>query len=318
MDIAVVVPCLNEENAISKVVKDFSTQFPDATVYVYDNGSTDRTIEVAIEAGACVGVEPQKGKGNVVRRMFADIDADIYILVDGDDTYDPTAAPEMVEKLLNENLDMVVGIRDHRDDDQAYRSGHQMGNSLFNKSLGLVFEKKFSDIFSGYRVFSRRFVKTFPCLSRGFEIEMEMSIHAISSRLPVAEVYTHYSRRAEGTASKLNTYRDGMRIFYTMMQLFRHMHPLRFYAAIALFFFCVSLGLGLPILVEFANTGLVPRLPTAVLSASIAIIATLFFIVGILLDTVSKGHSEIRRLEYLNFPSPKTCKDSKLIADLDR
>lgn len=315
MNIAVVIPCLNEENAIAKVVKDFATQFPDATVYVYDNGSTDKTAEVARAAGACVGIEPQKGKGNVVRRMFADIDADVYVLTDGDDTYDATAAPAMVDKLLTENLDMVVGIRDHRNDDQAYRSGHQMGNSLFNKSLALVFEEKFIDIFSGYRVFSKRFVKTFPCLSQGFEVEMEMSIHAITSRLPVGEVHTPYFRRAEGTESKLNTYSDGLRIFYTMMQLFRHMHPFRFYAGVALFFLLISLLLGLPVLFEYLDTGLVPRLPTAVLAASISIIATLFFIVGILLDTVSNGHREMRRLEYLNFPSPKMSRKNSLTAD---
>ncbi len=307
MKTAVLIPCLNEEEAITSVVKDFAAQLPGADIYVYDNGSTDRTIEVAKAAGAIVSSEYRKGKGNVVSRMFADVDADIYVLVDGDDTYDATAAPAMVDKLLVENLDMVVGIRDHEEDDLAYRSGHQTGNAVFNKFLGIIFERTFTDIFSGYRVFSKRFVKTFPCLSRGFEIEMEMSIHSITARLPVAEMVTTYSKRPEGSHSKLNTYRDGLRILLTMIHLFRHIFPLKFYAGIAGVLAFLSLCLGLPVIVEFAQTGLVPKLPTAVLAASIGIISCLSFAIGIILNSVSRGHMEMRRLEYLNFSSPLAC-----------
>ncbi|WP_432738797.1 glycosyltransferase family 2 protein [Maridesulfovibrio sp. FT414] len=307
MKIAVLIPCLNEEEAIPKVVSDFAAQLPGADIYVYDNGSTDRTIEVARAAGAFVSSEPRRGKGNVVRRMFADVEADIYVLVDGDDTYDASAAPAMIGKLRDENLDMVVGIRDHENDDRAYRAGHQAGNAVFNKFLGVVFEKTFTDIFSGYRTFSRRFVKTFPCLSRGFEIEMEMSIHSISARLPVAEMVTTYSKRPEGSHSKLNTYRDGMRILLTMIHLFRHISPFKFYSGIAAVLAFLSLSLGLPVVVEWLQTGLVPKLPTALLAASVGIISCISFAIGIILNSVSRGHMEMRRLEYLHFSSPGVC-----------
>ncbi|SMF33815.1 glycosyltransferase family 2 protein [Desulfovibrio gilichinskyi] len=304
MKTAVLIPCLNEEEAITSVVRDFTEQLPGCVIYVYDNGSTDRTVEVARAAGAFVATEKRRGKGNVVSRMFADIDADIYVLVDGDDTYDAAAAPAMVERLLSNNLDMVVGVRDHKDEDEAYRSGHQAGNAVFNKFLGVIFEKTFTDIFSGYRVFSKRFVKSFPCLSRGFEIEMEMSIHSITARLPVEEMVTTYGKRPEGSHSKLNTYKDGMRIFWTMLQLFKHIFPLKFYAGIGGVLALISLALGLPIVGEWVITGLVLKLPTAVLAASIGIIACLSIAIGIILDCVSKGHMEMRRLEYLNFTSP--------------
>ncbi|SDK52128.1 Glycosyltransferase involved in cell wall bisynthesis [Maridesulfovibrio ferrireducens] len=304
MKTAVLIPCLNEEEAITKVVQDFVEQLPGCVVYVYDNGSTDRTIEVAKAAGAVVASEKRRGKGNVVSRMFADVDADIYVLVDGDDTYEATAAPAMVERLLSNNLDMVVGIRDHKDEDEAYRSGHQTGNAIFNKFLGMIFEKTFTDIFSGYRVFSRRFVKSFPCLSRGFEIEMEMSIHSITARLPVEEMATTYGKRPEGSHSKLNTYRDGMRIFLTMLRLFKHIFPFKFYAGIGAVLAFVSLSLGIPLVGEWLLTGLVPKLPTAVLAASVGVIACLSVAIGIILDCVSRGHMEMRRLEYLNFTSP--------------
>ncbi len=310
MKTAVLIPCLNEEEAITSVVRDFAKQLPGCEIYVYDNGSTDNTIAVAKAAGAMVASENRRGKGNVVSRMFADIDADVYVLVDGDDTYDATAAPAMVDRLLSNNLDMVVGIRDHKDEDEAYRSGHQAGNAVFNKFLGMIFEKTFTDIFSGYRVFSRRFVKSFPCLSRGFEIEMEMSIHSITARLPVEEMVTTYGKRPEGSHSKLNTYRDGLRIFLTMLRLFRHIFPLKFYAGIGGAFALLSLILGLPIVGEWMMTGLVPKLPTAVLAASVGIIACLSVAIGIILDCVSRGHMEMRRLEYLNFTSPAViCRD---------
>ncbi|WP_035074755.1 glycosyltransferase family 2 protein [Maridesulfovibrio zosterae] len=315
MKIAVLIPCLNEEEAITSVVNDFSKQLPSAEIYVYDNGSTDRTIDVARSAGAIVSTESRKGKGNVVSRMFADIDADIYVLVDGDDTYDATVAPAMVDKLLDENLDMVVGIRDHKDEDEAYRSGHQAGNALFNKFLGVVFEKTFTDIFSGYRIFSKRFVKTFPCLSRGFEIEMEMSIHSIAARLPVAEMVTTYGKRPEGSHSKLNTYRDGFRILMTMINLLRHISPFKFYAGIAALLALISFGLGLPVIADWLQTGLVPKLPTAVLAASIGIISCLFFAIGIILNSVSRGYTEMRRLEYLNFASAAVCCSDKCEKD---
>lgn len=307
MKTAVLIPCLNEEGAISRVVSDFSRRLPGAEIYVYDNGSSDRTVEVAKAAGAIVSTEPRRGKGNVVRRMFADIEADVYVLVDGDDTYDSSAAPGMVEKLLTENLDMVVGIRDHENDDEAYRAGHQAGNAVFNKFLGMVFERTFTDIFSGYRVFSRRFVKTFPCLSQGFEIEMEMSIHSITARLPVAEMVTTYGKRPEGSHSKLNTYRDGLRILLTMVHLFRHISPFKFYAGIAAVLALISLALGIPVVTEWLQTGLVPKLPTAVLSASVGIISCISFAIGIILNSVSRGHMEMRRLEYLHFSSPGMC-----------
>lgn len=307
MKIAVLIPCLNEEEAIPSVVRDFSVQLPGAEIYVYDNGSTDRTVEVARAAGALVAFETRRGKGNVVSRMFADVDADIYVLVDGDDTYDATAAPAMVEKLVSQNLDMVVGIRDHEEEDEAYRAGHQTGNAVFNRFLGLIFEKTFTDIFSGYRVFSKRFVKSFPCLSRGFEIEMEMSIHSITARLPVAEMVTTYGKRPDGSESKLNTYRDGVRILLTMIHLFRHIHPFRFYAGIAGVLMFLSFCLGLPVVYDFIRTGLVPKLPTAVLAASIGIISCISFAIGVILNSVSRGHMEMRRLEYLNFSSPVAC-----------
>lgn len=310
MRTAVLIPCLNEEEAITSVVRDFAAKLPGADIYVYDNGSTDRTVEVAREAGAIVSTETRRGKGNVVSRMFADIDADIYVLVDGDDTYDASAAPGMVQKLLDENLDMVVGIRDHEDDDQAYRAGHQTGNAVFNKFLGMVFEKTFSDIFSGYRVFSRRFVKTFPCLSRGFEIETEMSVHAITARIPAAEVVTTYYKRPEGSHSKLNTYRDGMKIMLTMINLLRHIFPLRFYACIAALFALLSISLGIPVVLQWLQTGLVLKLPTAVLAASVGIISCISLAIGIILNSVSRGHMEMRRTMYLKYSSPSACSRS--------
>ena len=262
--IAVLVPCFNEEAAVATVVADFRKALPQAAIYVYDNNSRDRTVAVAREAGAEVRSETHQGKGHVVRRMFADIDADVYVLVDGDATYDAPSAPSMIEKLLSEHLDMVVGLRVDQSV-AAYRPGHRAGNWMLTSFLGQVFGQAFKDILSGYRVFSRRFVKSFPVLSDGFEIETELSVHALELALPVAEIATPYYARPEGSVSKLNTWRDGFRILGTILKLYRSEKPLRFFTAIGIFLMLVSVGLAIPLVVTYLEDGLVPRLPTAVL-----------------------------------------------------
>src|SRR5689334_23261286 len=299
--IAVLVPCYNEQAAIGKVVADFRSALPDAAIYVYDNNSTDRTVEAAAKAGATVRREQHQGKGRVVRRMFADVDADVYVLVDGDATYDAPSAPRMIEKLLAEHLDRVVGLRADQSV-AAYRPGHRAGNWMLTSFLASVFGEAFKDILSGYRVFSRRFVKSFPVLSDGFEIETELSVHALELALPVAEVSTPYYARPEGSFSKLNTWRDGFRILGTILRLYRSEKPLRFFTAIGIFLALLSIGFAIPIFVTFIETGLVPRLPTAVLSMGLMIVALLSVSSGLVLDTVTRGRREIKLLAYLSQP----------------
>lgn len=301
--IAVLLPCYNEEAAIAQTVAGFRAALPGATVYVYDNNSRDRTVEVAAAAGAVVRTERQQGKGHVVRRMFADIDADVYIMADGDLTYDPTAAPAMVEALLTDQLDMVVGTRQHEVKD-AYRGGHVLGNKLFTGLLAGLFGRSFTDIFSGYRVFSRRFVKSFPVLSSGFEIETEMSVHALELRMPVGEQVTTYFARPEGSASKLSTFRDGWRILSTIVTLYRIERPVLFFGSIGALLVLAALLLSIPLVLTYLDTGLVPRVPTAILVTGMVIIATLCVFAGLILDTVTRGRREIRRLAYLAHPAP--------------
>ncbi len=297
------LPCYNEEAAIAATVAGFKKALPGATVYVYDNNSRDKTREVAAKAGAVVRTERQQGKGSVVRRMFADIDADIYLMADGDLTYDPKAAPAMVDLLLAEQLDMIVGTRKHEEKD-AYRGGHVLGNKLFTGILSGLFGRSFTDIFSGYRVFSRRFVKSFPVLSSGFEIETEISVHALELRMPVGEVETAYAARPEGSESKLSTYRDGWRILKTILVLYRVERPTLFYGAIGAFLVGLAVVLAIPLVVTYLNTGLVPRFPTAILVTGMTVIAVLCFFAGLILDTVTRGRREVRRLAYLSFPAP--------------
>src|SRR3978361_291340 len=269
--IAVLVPCFNEEAAVATVVADFRKSLPSADIYVYDNNSSDRTKAIAVEAGAQVRSERRQGKGHVVRRMFADIDADIYVLVDGDATYDAASAPRMIERLKADHLDMVVGLRIDQAE-AAYRPGHRAGNWMLTRFLSSVFGQEFKDILSGYRVFSRRFVKTFPVLSDGFEIETELSVHALELALPVAEIETPYFARPEGSFSKLNTWRDGFRILGTILKLYRSEKPLRFFTAIGSFLMLVSVGLAIPVILTYLEQGLVPRVPRSVLSMGLRVL----------------------------------------------
>jgi glycosyltransferase involved in cell wall biosynthesis len=301
--IAVLLPCYNEEAAIADTVAGFRAALPDATVYVYDNNSRDRTVEVARAAGAVVRSEQGQGKGHVVRRMFADVDADVYIMADGDLTYDPTSAPAMVDQLLTEQLDMVVGTRQH-EQAEAYRGGHVLGNRVFTGLLAGLFGRSFTDIFSGYRVLSRRFVKSFPVLSSGFEIETEMSVHALELRMPVGEQVTTYFARPEGSASKLSTFRDGWRILRTIATLYRIERPVLFFGGVGLLLVLAALALAVPLVLTYLQTGLVPRLPTAVLVTGMVIIAVLCFFAGLILDTVTRGRREVRRLAYLAHSAP--------------
>jgi len=301
--IAVLLPCYNEEAAIAATVAGFRAALPGASVYVYDNNSRDRTREVAAAAGAIVRTERQQGKGNVVRRMFADVDADVYIMADGDLTYDPKAAQAMVDMLLGDQLDMVVGTRKHEQSD-AYRGGHVLGNRLFTGILTGLFGRSFTDIFSGYRVFSRRFVKSFPVLSSGFEIETEMSVHALELRMPVGEVETAYGARPEGSESKLSTFRDGWRILTSIATLYRIERPVLFFGSIGALLVIAAIILVEPLIVTYAHTGLVPRFPTAILATGLIIIAVLCFFAGLILATVTRGRREVRRLAYLAQPAP--------------
>lgn len=296
--VAVLVPCYNEEAAVAKVVRDFAAALPDATVYVFDNNSSDNTIAVARAAGAVVREERHQGKGFVLRRMFSDIDADIYVLVDGDATYDAPSAPKMIDLLLRERLDMVVGKRVDQEV-AAYRAGHRTGNWLLTTFVAAVFGSSFDDMLSGYRVFSRRFVKSFPMLSSGFEIETELTVHALELGLPVAEVETPYYARPEGSTSKLNTWRDGFRILWMIGQLYRSERPFPFYGAIGCVLALISVLLAIPILVTFVETHLVPRLPTAVLAMGLMLMAFLSISVGLVLDTVTRGRREMKLLAYL-------------------
>jgi len=306
--IAVLIPCYNEETAIAKVVSDFRSTVPQAQIYVYDNNSRDRTVEVAKQAGAIVRTEPLQGKGNVVRRMFADIEADIYVLVDGDDTYDASAAPKMIAALRADSLDMVNGSR-VTNIEKAYRPGHRFGNWLLTSMVSWIFGSRFTDLLSGYRVMSRRYVKSFPALSAGFETETELTVHALELRMPIAEIATAYKDRPEGSVSKLSTFKDGFRILWTIIVLVKEERPMQFFSLGAIFLAAISTLLIIPIILHFLNTGLVPRLPTAVLSMGLMILGFLSLACGLILDTVTRGRREMKRMRYLNIPAPEMLGD---------
>jgi len=299
----VILPCYNEEVAIGRTIADFRAALPTAQVYVFDNNSRDDSRAIARAAGAIVRLESRQGKGHVVRRMFADVDADIYVMADADATYEAGAAPAMVAKLLDENLDMVVGRR--RDQvDAAYRLGHRLANVLLTRCLAAMFGRQFTDILSGYRVFSKRFVKTFPSLSRGFEIETEISVHALQLRMPVGEIETRYAARPEGSTSKLSTYRDGLRIGWQMITLFRQERPVAFFGLIGTLLALLAIVLAIPLGITYSQTGLVPRMPTAILCTGLMILAALAVTCGLILDTVTRGRLEMRRLAYLGWRLP--------------
>jgi glycosyltransferase involved in cell wall biosynthesis len=304
--VALIVPCFNEEATVGQVVNDFLKALEGIEVYVFDNQSTDRTAQVARDAGAEVVTVSLRGKGNVVRRMFADVEADIYVMVDGDSTYDASAVVSLVEKLINERLDMVVGCREVEIETQGreYRSGHQLGNKLLTQSVVRIFGGGFSDMLYGYRVFSRRYVKSFHAISHGFETETELTVHALELRMPYGEITTLYGARPEGSASKLSTYRDGWRILKTIIRLYITERPFSFFGYCALLMAALSVVIAFPLFEEFLTTGLVPRLPTAVLSASLMISALLSFFSGLILDSVTRGRHEMKRLAYLGIDAP--------------
>ena len=299
LQIAVIIPCRNEAASISNVVHDFRAALPGATVFVYDNNSSDETAKISREAGAVVRTEFLPGKGNVVRRMFADIDADIYILVDGDDTYDAASVGKMIEKLESDILDMVTGVRVPVDD-ESYRTGHKFGNFFLTGIVSLVFGSRSSDLLSGYRIFSRRFVKSFPALTSGFEIETELTVHALELRMPIAEIETPYSSRPSGSESNLRTIHDGLRILRTILWLTKAERPLHFFGVIFGIFATASIALAWPLFATFLETGLVPRFPTALLSTGLMLLAFLSMACGIILDTVTRGRQEMKRLHYLS------------------
>jgi glycosyltransferase involved in cell wall biosynthesis len=304
MKVAVLVPCYNEEAAIARVVNDFRTALPQATVYVYDNNSRDRTVARAIEAGAVVRNELRQGKGNVVRRMFADIEADIYVLVDGDDTYDAGASPRMIERMISDGADLLTARRVHTQA-SAYRPGHVLGNRMLTGLTALLFNVHLSDMLSGYRVFSRRFVKSFPFTAEGFAIETELTVHAVRLMMPMSELDTRYKERPAGSVSKLNTWRDGLRILGTIGYLVREERPLVFFSTIAFVLAGVAIIIGAPVVSDYFRTGLVPRLPTAVLATGLMVIAFLSLTCGMILDTVTRGRWEAKRMAYLAIPGPQ-------------
>lgn len=304
--IAAIVPCHNEEAAVGNVVSDLRANVPGMTVYVYDNCSTDRTVARALDAGAVVCSEPLKGKGNVVRRAFADIDADIYLLIDGDDTYDAAAAPTMIERLVNENLDHIVGVRREVEgcrNGTAYRPAHATGNLVLNKMVTAIFGDSMGDMLSGYRVFSRRFVKSFPAVSREFEIETELTVHSLALRIPSTCVPVNFRDRAEGSESKLRTYRDGWRILNVIVSLTRHERPMYFFGVLAGLAGMLSLALAGPVLLEYLRTGFVPRLPTLFVSSFLLVITCLCLMAGLVLDGIRKSRHESSRLSYMRYPA---------------
>ncbi|NVB77392.1 MAG: glycosyltransferase [Kofleriaceae bacterium] len=309
LEVAVIVPCYNEAAAITKVVNDFRASLPGATIYVYDNNSTDDTGAIAAAAGAEVRRETRRGKGNVVRRMFTDVEADIYVMVDGDDTYDASVAPKLVEKLVHENLDMLVGrrVETHQ---AAYRMGHRLGNRVLTGLVAWLFGSQIDDMLSGYRVFSRRFVKSFPSFSREFEIETELTVHAMQMKMAIAEVETNYKERPPGSVSKLRTFRDGWRILVTIINLMRNERPLLFFSLIGLLFFIVGIVLALPVFLEYIDTGYVRRFPTAILSFSLGITTVVCIATGLILDLVAHVRREAKRLAYLRYAAPRAEKIS--------
>jgi glycosyltransferase involved in cell wall biosynthesis len=301
--IAVLIPCYNEELTISRVVSDFQGSLPEATIYVYDNASTDNTSKVATKAGALVFQEPNKGKGNVVRRMFADIEANIYVIVDGDDTYEASKCPEMIEQVVNNNLDMVVATRKTTNSGGEYRWGHVFGNWMLTRSVSLIFGHGFTDMLSGYRVMSYRFVKSFPITSKGFEIETEMTVHALQVGASYQEIETMYDSRPEGSESKLNTFKDGFRILWMILLLFKGEKPFQFFGLLSLLFFVVSITLSIPLFTTYIETGLVPKIPTAVLSTGLMILSFFSLISGVILDSMSRLKLEGKRANYLSYKS---------------
>lgn len=296
-EIAVIIPCMNEAVTIAKVVKDFQKSLPGCKVYVYDNNSTDETAKVAKEAGAIVGYETRAGKGNVIRRMFSQIEADIYVMVDGDDTYDASQAPELVEKLKERSADMVVAARAGATEKHE-RAGHAFGNRAFNVIYSMLFGRDFTDIFSGYRAFSRRFVKSFPALSAGFEIETELAVHASQLRLPVEEIAFPYKDRPEGSESKLSTFRDGARILKTIIVLLKEYKPLYFFSGVGLCGVMLSLALAIPVFAEFAKDGQVTQVPTAILCTGIMVVSMLSFTAAVILDSIRRFRAEVKRQFY--------------------
>jgi len=299
--VAVLIPCYNEQASIAKVVRDFRAVLPNAEIYVYDNNSKDHTAELAREAGARVARERLQGKGNVLRRMFSDVEADVYVLVDGDDTYEACSAPAMIEQLLRENLDVVTGIR-VTDIALAYRPGHRFGNTILTSMVASVFGDRVTDMLSGYRVFTRRFVKSFPALSSGFETETELTVHALELKMPLGEVETPYRDRPVGSISKLNTYRDGVRILATIVLLVKEEKPLLFFSVAAAVLFFSGLILSIPIFIEFHRTHLVPRFPTAFLSLGLVLMSFLSLSCGLVLDSLARGRKEAKRMVYLSIP----------------
>ena len=299
LQIAVIVPCRNEAASIASVVHDFHAAVPGATVFVYDNNSDDETAKIAAEAGAIVRSELLPGKGNVVRRMFADIDADIYILVDGDDTYDAASAGKMIEKLESGILDMVTGVRISVDD-ESYRPGHKFGNFMLTGIVAMIFGSRSSDLLSGYRAFSRRFVKSFPALTSGFEIETELTVHALELRMPIDEVETLYKSRPDGSESNLRTIQDGVRILKTILLLAKTERPLHFFGLFFVILATAAIALSWPLFSTYMETGLVPRFPTALMSTGLMLLAFLSMACGIILDTVTRGRQEMKRLYYLS------------------
>ena len=310
-EIAILVPCFNEEFTVGQTVSAFREALPPATVYVYDNNSTDRTIEVARAAGAVVRSEARQGKGNVVRRMFADIDADVFVLVDGDATYEARAAPRMVRRAVDENLDFVNGARVSHSV-EAYRPGHRFGNYVLTAIVRSLFGKQFTDMLSGYKVFSRRYVKSFPAMSRGFEIETELTVHALELRMPSAEEFTVYGERPSGSVSKLSTFRDGTRILRLIFDLVRNERPLEFFGLVGVALILVAVALAVPLVETYFETGLVPRLPTAVLSVGLIIVGFLSFLAGLILDVVATMRSEMKRLAYLSYPPVSVGRSSRV------
>ncbi len=309
--IAILIPCYNEEVAVGAVVAAFRAALPSALIYLYDNNSTDRTVAVGQQAGAIVRREQMQGKGHVVRRMFADIEADVYVLVDGDGTYDAGDAPRLVRHLLEHRVDLVNGLRMgiHA------RRGHQLGNDFFNQIIGWVFGSRFDDMLSGYKVFSRRFVKSFPSLASGFEIETELTVHALQLRMPVAELSTPYGRRLDGSVSKLRTVHDGLKILWAIFLLIKEEKPFPFFATTSLILIATALGLSAPLVVTFIETGFVPRLPTAVLATGIMLLGFLSLVCGLVLDTVTRGRVEMKRLHYLSLPAPGDAQDGVAAAN---
>jgi len=305
--IAIILPCYNEEAAVAKVIQNFRKHLPESTIYVYDNNSTDKTVEIAKKNGAIVKFESRQGKGNVVKSMFANIDADIYVLCDGDNTYEAAAVNSMIQKLIDEDLDMVVGKRiekssqQKQDKQEIYRSGHRLGNRLFNFIVSLLFGKKFSDIFSGYRIFSQRFVKSFPVVASGFDIEASIAIHCLDLKLPIAEVDTEYTERLPGSQSKLRTYKDGFKILNRIFLLLKDYRPLFFFSIVALFLISIAVILMIPVLLTYFKIGIVPRFPTLFVSIALLLVAFISFVCGVILDTIAKLRREGKYLQYLSF-----------------